>query len=250
LHLPRGMSTVSPLPSLFLFVTIGMIAGLTLPIMWSRLETVPIGIFSWWVALFCLYMVLLPFFFFFSRSSHSLPFLIHLASRKFQMRNSSSKNFALILLSPFLLVSLSPPLSPLPCGTPPEKCQNGKYSREGPSWPAQISFPPSWSAGCSPQVGEGLRHMQKSPEHAAILQRLSDLSRLSSPYNPLPSSPRLQQNQTAITLANGGLSFSPCLALLRRDSSSPPRPVYLSHSFSSKTRTFGPRSNPSASARG
>jgi hypothetical protein len=32
------------------FVSLGLIADLTLPIMWSLLATFPIGIFSWWLA--------------------------------------------------------------------------------------------------------------------------------------------------------------------------------------------------------
>jgi hypothetical protein len=32
------------------FVALGLVADFTLPIMWSLLATIPIGIFSWWVA--------------------------------------------------------------------------------------------------------------------------------------------------------------------------------------------------------
>lgn len=32
------------------FIALGLIADVTLPILWSLLATIPIGIFSWWVA--------------------------------------------------------------------------------------------------------------------------------------------------------------------------------------------------------
>jgi len=32
------------------FVSLGLIADFTLPIEWSLLATIPIGMFSWWVA--------------------------------------------------------------------------------------------------------------------------------------------------------------------------------------------------------
>jgi hypothetical protein len=32
------------------FVALGLIADFTLPILWSLLATIPIGMFSWWVA--------------------------------------------------------------------------------------------------------------------------------------------------------------------------------------------------------
>ena len=32
------------------FVVLGLTADFTLPILWSLLATIPIGIFSWWVA--------------------------------------------------------------------------------------------------------------------------------------------------------------------------------------------------------
>jgi len=32
------------------FVVLGLVGDFTLPIIWSLLATVPIGIFSWWVA--------------------------------------------------------------------------------------------------------------------------------------------------------------------------------------------------------
>jgi len=32
------------------FVVLGLVADFTLPILWSLLATVPIGICSWWVA--------------------------------------------------------------------------------------------------------------------------------------------------------------------------------------------------------
>jgi hypothetical protein len=33
-----------------IFICLGLVADLTLPIIWSLLATIPIGVFSWWVA--------------------------------------------------------------------------------------------------------------------------------------------------------------------------------------------------------